>query len=414
MFLAGRLAWRSADRLSRSDAHPRARDLVEPVRRRFVRRFLPAVVAILGALGAGGCGTASYPSTLRVTVEDPSGLFAGKPFRVSIFDVSSGDTRDWAMKFVAELGPGEQHEGKVSSVETRAGGGGKPAKKVRAGLYLPDYRAHGWYDIQIEPHDGKRQEMDAPAIAWDGYGPTTAGAEPLRVSVSARANGKAWELDVTVTLASELPNEQQAVSVNDELTLELVKAAGAGDVAEAERLLLKGAEINGADGEGRTAVTAAAYGNHVEMAQLLVQRGADVNLKDRNGLNGFLVSTSEVGPGSALLVVMLNGGAKVAAVDAEGNTALIRAAIRGHVDLVRRLAVAGIAVSVSNDAGHTALEAALLAEVCADPYVETVEELIRAGADVNRAGVDGRRPKELALAGRCGGIVGALERAGAR
>jgi ankyrin repeat protein len=111
---------------------------------------------------------------------------------------------------------------------------------------------------------------------------------------------------------------------------------------------------------------------------------------------------------------MLNGGAKVAAVDAEGNTALIRAAMRGHADLVRRLAVAGIAVSVSNDAGHTALEAALLAEVCADPYVETLEELIRAGADVNRAGVDGRRPKELALAGRCGGIVSALERAGAR
>lgn len=378
-----------------------------------MRRFMSALVAIFGTLGAAACGTASYPSTLRVTLEDPSKLFAGQPIRVSVFDPSAGDTRDWAMKFAADMGPDEHYEGKVSSVETRVGNGGKPAKEVWAGLYLPDYREHAWFEIRLAPKDGERYELGARAIAWDGYGPTTAAAEPLRLTVSARADGKAWQLDVTVTLASELPNEQQAAPVTDDLTLELVKAAGAGDLAQAERLLLKGAQINGADAEGRTPVTAATYANQLEMVQLLVQRGADVNLKDRDGLNAFLVSASEVGPGSALLVVMLNGRAKTDMVDPEGNTALARAAKKGHADLVRRLAVAGIPVNSPNIAGHTALEEALLATDCSDAYLQTVEELIRAGADVNRAGVGGRRPKQLALDGGCTEIVVRLEHAGA-
>ena len=374
---------------------------------------MSAVVAIFGAFGAAACGTASYPSTLRVTLEDPAELFAGQPTRVSVFDPSSGDTRDWAMKFAAEIGPDEHYEGKISSVETRIGSGGKPAKEVRAGLYLPDYREHAWYEIRFTPRDGERRDLDAPAIAWDGYAATTAGAEPLRVTVSARAEGKAWQLDVTVTLASELPNEQHAASVSDALTLSLVKAAGEGDLAEAERLLLKGAQINGGDAQGRTAVTAAAYGNQLVMVQLLVQRGADVNLKDRDGLNAFLVSASQVGHESDLLVVMLNGGAKLDVTDALGNTALARAAKNGHADLVRRLGVAGIPVNSSNAAGDTALEEALRAGDCSDAYLQTVDELIRAGADVNRAGVDGRRPKQLALDGGCSDIVAKLERAGA-
>lgn len=374
-------------------------------------RISAGVLALLSALGVAGCGTSAYPSTLRVVVEDPAGLFGGEAIAISVFDASSGDTRDWALKTLGQTTAGNPIEATVSSVETRIGTGGSPAREVRAGIYLPDYRRFGWYELKLQPKEGAELQVNARFIAWDNY--SAFGVLPLPVRVTATADGKAWKLDVTVTLGTERPVEDEAVPVTDPLTLDLVKAAAAGNLPEVERLLLKGGQINGADAEGRTPLIAAAYESRREVVLHLVQRGADVNLKDRAGVSAFLAAASNAGSDSVQVAVIMNAGANIHATDGEGNTALIRAARQGNADTVQRLLVFGAEPDTRNTAGLTALQEAA-AGGCEPGHVETVRHLIRGSANPGLA-LDGTRPPlDLAREAGCAEIVSILEATGAR
>ena len=48
-------------------------------------------------------------------------------------------------------------------------------------------------------------------------------------------------------------------------------------------LVERGADVNAATSDGRTALMRASYGGHTETAALLVERGADVNAATSNG-----------------------------------------------------------------------------------------------------------------------------------
>ena len=50
-----------------------------------------------------------------------------------------------------------------------------------------------------------------------------------------------------------------------------------------------GADVDGRTATGRTAVTAAALGDHVEVARVLIDAGADVDLQDDDRNNPLLV-----------------------------------------------------------------------------------------------------------------------------
>lgn len=385
-------------------------------------RMIGGVVALLSALALGGCGTAALSSSIQVTVDDPAGALPPGPVRVAVFDPALGDTRDWATRSLGTASAESPYTGTVTSTETRVALDRGPAKRVRAGLFLPDYRGLGWYALELEPRDGVEQEVSAPLVAWDGYGPQTRGAPPLTVRVRSRADGDTWRLDVTPVLTAPKPDERRAApttaspsSERSRLTRDLIAAAARGDDAAVDQLLIKGAEINGADVAGRTAVTAAAANNRVETARLLVQRGADVNLVDDDGESAYLLATSEVGPDDALLVVMLNGGADITALDRFDGTGLIRAGERGFDRIVRRLLTSGVAVNHVNNLGWTALHEAIILGECTPSYVRTVEALVEAGADVDLPSRrDGVRPLTHAMRAGCQEVVDVLRGAGAR
>src|SRR5687767_1820339 len=60
----------------------------------------------------------------------------------------------------------------------------------------------------------------------------------------------------------------------------LIEAAGRNDVMLARRLLKERAGVQARNQQGRTALMAATYHNHVEVATLLIESGADVNVQD--------------------------------------------------------------------------------------------------------------------------------------
>src|ERR671917_122585 len=114
------------------------------------------------------------------------------------------------------------------------------------------------------------------------------------------------------------------------------------------------------DGDRRTPLVAAAYGNHLEAARLLVEAGADVNAKDETVQSAYLISTSEVGDDPRLLELTLQNGTDVDSLDSYNGTGLIRAAERGYPEIISCLLQTDIAVDHVNNLGWTALLEAIV------------------------------------------------------
>ncbi len=64
---------------------------------------------------------------------------------------------------------------------------------------------------------------------------------------------------------------------------ELRHAARDGQQAEVERLLDAGADVNARDGSGFTALHLAAHNHRTEVAEVLLQRGADLDAHSAHG-----------------------------------------------------------------------------------------------------------------------------------
>jgi ankyrin repeat protein len=107
-----------------------------------------------------------------------------------------------------------------------------------------------------------------------------------------------------------------------------------------------------ADAHGRTALMRAAYANidadklrdetdgkRAPMIQLLVSNGAKIDTKDNDGWSPLMWAAWSDMPKTA--AVLIENGASPATADKHGNTALILAARRGNVEIVRLLAATG-------------------------------------------------------------------------
>lgn len=170
----------------------------------------------------------------------------------------------------------------------------------------------------------------------------------------------------------------------------LVEAAAKGSTDDVKRWIAVGANVRYADERGRTALIAAAYENHLKAAEVLIKAGADVNTKDSSQQSAYLISTSD--GFVELLKLTLANGADVKSLDSFNGTGLIRAAHHGHADVIRELLKTNIAVNHVNRLGWTALLEAIVLGDGSAKYVDTVTQLIAAGADVNLADREGVTP----------------------
>ncbi|TXL61208.1 ankyrin repeat domain-containing protein [Aeromicrobium terrae] len=155
---------------------------------------------------------------------------------------------------------------------------------------------------------------------------------------------------------------------------------------------------------------AASWKNDVRTARRLVAAGADVNAKDETRQSAYLISTSEGYLG--LLELTLDHGADVDSLDKWNGTGLIRAAERGHHDVVGRLLQTDIDVDHVNNLGWVALHEAIVLGDGSSRYVDTVRALVAGGADVRVAPKrDGISPRNHARRLGFGRIATTLDRA---
>ena len=103
--------------------------------------------------------------------------------------------------------------------------------------------------------------------------------------------------------------------------------------AEIARLLMSGTPIDltNRDKRRRTALYAAIDMGHTELVVLLLDKGADVNQRDVNGVTPLMAAGQSGGPYKALVRLLLSKGADEGLKDKQGLTALARLKKAGAV-----------------------------------------------------------------------------------
>ena len=134
----------------------------------------------------------------------------------------------------------------------------------------------------------------------------------------------------------------------------LIDAVRSGDVSAVRALLDQGADVEGAAGDGSTALQWAVHEGRAELVQLLLGAGADAMATNRYGV-GPAALAAENGNAS-ILEVLLDAGADPHATMPGGETLLMTAARTGDADTVRVLLARGVDPNAREDAkGQTAL-----------------------------------------------------------
>ncbi|MCY4028407.1 MAG: ankyrin repeat domain-containing protein [Acidobacteria bacterium] len=159
----------------------------------------------------------------------------------------------------------------------------------------------------------------------------------------------------------------------------LADAARRADWAAVRTLLQKGADVDGREGDGATALVWASYHDNRAIADLLIGAGADVDAANDLGVTPLWAACENGSP--AMAEALLAAGADPNRALPFGETPLMTASRAGNADIVGRLLDAGAEVDAATAAGAYGEQTALMWAV-AQGHAAVVEVLLAHGADV--------------------------------
>jgi ankyrin repeat protein len=141
--------------------------------------------------------------------------------------------------------------------------------------------------------------------------------------------------------------------------------------------------------------------------------GTDANALDAQKYD--IVTIASVDNDLRMLKIVLDGGCKATNITSPYNgTALIAAAHLGHADVVRMLIAAKAPLDHVNNLGWTALIESIVLGNGGKNHTDTLEALVKAGANVNIADREGNTPLTLAKRRGYKEMVAILEKAGGK
>jgi ankyrin repeat protein len=219
----------------------------------------------------------------------------------------------------------------------------------------------------------------------------------------------------TLVFAVSLPARAQVGPTETELRAYtgLHFAAAHGDVADIERRIAAGENKEAADARGRTPLHVAAFQKQYDAARALLHLGADPNALEIDRYD--IITIAAVADDVPMLKIAIAGGGNPRAITSRyDGTALIAAAHLGHADVVRALIAAGAPLDHVNNLNWTALIESVVLGDGGKNHTDTLEALVRAGANLNIADRNGETPLALARARGYAAMVGILEAAGAK
>ena len=190
-------------------------------------------------------------------------------------------------------------------------------------------------------------------------------------------------------------------------------AAARGDATEIERLVKAGARIDAQDSRSRTPLHVAAFFRRHDAARALLRLGANANALEQQQYD--VITIAAVNDDVEMLKIALAAGGNAGAITSPyRGTALIAAAHLGHAEVVRTLIAAKAPLDHVNNLGWTALIESIVLGNGGKSHTDTLEALVKAGANVNLADRNGTTPLQLARGRGYTAMVKILEAAGAR
>jgi|TARA_Y100000310_G_scaffold271183_1_gene285566 cytohesin len=212
----------------------------------------------------------------------------------------------------------------------------------------------------------------------------------------------------------------------------LSRAASSGDLSLVQDLLRHDAEIEPPGGNGLAPLQTAAASDRIDVATFLLQRGANVNYRDR-ALGGTPLSDAATRASAEMVSLLLAHGADVRIVNERGDIALHNAAGNCNLEAMALLLQSGSHLEAQGELGFTPLISAasnravwktedkalpavvLLLKEKANPnkadragytplhhaaydgFKRVADVLLEAGADPGAENRKGERPIELAM-----------------
>ena len=209
--------------------------------------------------------------------------------------------------------------------------------------------------------------------------------DDLTISFSASASDGQWTINGVLFAGAGTDQPNKTLCAVNPLVTELHDAIWVRDFAAVRRLLQAGADVNGRNMLGLPPLaTAIIRALDPEMVQLLLDAGADTEMRDYNGSpvihqTPYLVTLDfRQHPQSLeLLQVLVDAGADINSLDGQGLTLLRSAVWTNHIEIIRYLLDSGVDPNERDHLGP-ALEVALRNE-----RIGAMSLLIEAGADVN-------------------------------
>ena len=175
----------------------------------------------------------------------------------------------------------------------------------------------------------------------------------------------------------------------------LQTAIAGGDIDEVKKLVEEGADVNMKGREGRTPMRWAVDAGHKEIVELLIRNGANVNVPDDYGAMLLYITGTKPKAETAKYLeiagILIVNGADVNANKNRANRTPLHACARyGREEIAELLIANGAIVDAKDIHGKTPL---LLA---ASVHKEVSELLVKSGADIAAKDKDGQTPLHLA------------------
>ena len=150
------------------------------------------------------------------------------------------------------------------------------------------------------------------------------------------------------------------LSPAQDANVSLMKAAGRGDLKQVRRLLGNGAQVNGRDSNGKTALHFAVHSKNVLVVDALIQAGADLDAKADGNVTALMLSVDMAFGDPDIALRLIRAGADVQAADTNGDTALIVATTESSLEVVKALLEKGANPNAKGLGGETALHYAAM------------------------------------------------------
>ncbi|MBT8435374.1 MAG: ankyrin repeat domain-containing protein [Gammaproteobacteria bacterium] len=196
----------------------------------------------------------------------------------------------------------------------------------------------------------------------------------------------------------------------------LHEAIKSGDSEQAHALITPGLDINARDSSGMAAIHFAVYGDHIELVEMLLGQGADVNIAvDSSRDFGFFAPFRKFSPlhiaihlnRLEIASLLIAHGVEVNQKTDDGQSALHLAVRKGTDRLVQLLIDNGADVNAKDFEEYTPLHNAAW-----NGHIGVVEMLVSNGADVNASAYDGYTPYRCAIRKNRTEVVAFLEKLG--